>query len=165
MPSFRAVRTLPWAVPLALAAVLLLAACGGDGEGGTTPSADETPPAAGGLQPQPTPAQGLETTRTEPQGGVLNLTAADIAFSPNHLGMTQGQTVAIRLTNDDSVPHNLRIAGPDGEYETEDDTVTEPDLLNSGDTGELSFAPQIVGAYTFRCDFHPTQMGGQVVVE
>ena len=79
--------------------------------------------------------------------------------------MTLGETVTIRLTNGDSVPHNLRIAGPDGQYETEDDAVTEPDQVNAGGSGELSFAPQIAGAYTFRCDFHPTQMGGQVVVE
>ncbi|HEU4758958.1 MAG TPA: cupredoxin domain-containing protein [Dehalococcoidia bacterium] len=161
---------------LALAALLLLTAACGGGEGGggstptretpgaaQTPSSKETPPAA--LQPQPAPAQELGATITEPQGGVLDVTAVDFAFSPNHLGASLGQTVTIRLTNNDSAPHSLRIAGPDGQYETEDDAVTEPAQVNGGGTGELSFSPQIAGAYTFRCDFHPNRMGGQIVVQ
>ncbi|MFQ5472777.1 MAG: plastocyanin/azurin family copper-binding protein, partial [Dehalococcoidia bacterium] len=76
-----------------------------------------------------------------------------------------GEPILIRATNSDLVVHNLRLAGLDGQFMTEDDAVTDPDTIAAGNGGELTFAPPIAGAYTFRCDFHPETMGGLIVVQ
>lgn len=93
------------------------------------------------------------------------MTAENVAFVGNRLSIPRGEAVTIGVTNRDGVSHNLRIAGPDGEFETEDDAVTAPETINRGEAGELTFAPPLAGEYTFRCDFHPLTMGGVIVVE
>ncbi len=85
-------------------------------------------------------------------------------FAQSRVGLRVGEPVTIRVLNQDGDAHNLRIAGPDGEYQTEDDAVTAPEAIPPGEAGELTFAPQIAGEYTFRCDFFPGTMGGQIVV-
>ncbi|MEO8456913.1 MAG: cupredoxin domain-containing protein [Chloroflexota bacterium] len=113
---------------------------------------------------QPAPAQALNSVPIEPQDDTFELTAAGTKFEENFLKMSSGGSVTIRLTNNDTVPHSLRIAGLDGRFDTDDDAVTNPAQIDSGGSGELVFAPQADGAYTFRCDFHPTTMGGQIIV-
>ena len=39
------------------------------------------------------------------------------------------------------------------------------DAFYGGETGELIFSPLVPGAYSFRCDFHPDQMGGRIEVQ
>jgi plastocyanin len=92
------------------------------------------------------------------------MAASGLQFEQNYLSTSPGETVTIRLTNEDSVPHNLRIAGVDGQFTTEDDAVTTPEQVDAGQTGELTFAPPTDGVYTFQCDFHPASMGGEIVV-
>lgn len=156
-----------WLGALVLGALLALAAACGDGEDA---GADQTPADGGAsplgqLQAQPQPVQALDPRLTEPQNGLIEVTERDIAFAPNKLKIPLGQAVTIRVVNGDPVEHNLRLAGVDGRYDTEDDAVTEPPTIAAGARGELIFSPQIPGAYTFRCDFHPSRMGGQIVVE
>ena len=115
--------------------------------------------------PQPASAQPLNADPIEPQDGVIEVIASDQKFTQNYLRVpAAGDSITIRLTNNDNVPHSLRLAGLDGRYDTEDDAVTNPAQIDGGGVGELTFAPQADGAYTFRCDFHPTTMGGQIVV-
>jgi plastocyanin len=102
---------------------------------------------------------------TEAVGGIIEVAAENVAFVGNRLRIPLGEAVTIRVTNRDGLPHNLRIAGPDGEFRTEDDAVTEPEAIGRGETGELTFAPPLAGECTFRCDFHPLTMGGVIVVE
>jgi plastocyanin len=117
-----------------------------------------------GPRDQPAPAQPLDPQAVEPQDGVIEVTASGLRFEQNYLRIPLGQSVTIRLTNDDNTPHSLRIAGLDGQFDTEDDAVANPSQIEAGGVGELTFAPLSAGAYTFRCDFHPTTMGGQIVV-
>ncbi len=157
------VRLLPLAA--VLAALPLLAACSGSGDNGPTPTArPNVVQSLAPLQPQPEPVQALDATVTQPKDGVASVTAQNAAFSPNLLAATTGSTITIRLTNKDGQAHSLRIAGPDGQYQTDDDAVTEPSTVAAGETGELTFAPLVAGSYTFRCDFHPGSMGGQIRV-
>jgi plastocyanin len=143
-----------------------LAACSSSSD--STPS--PTPAAAlstaqhTGPREQPVPAQPLNTPAVEPQGGVIEVTITDTLFEQNYLRVPLGESVTIRVTNDDLIPHSLRLAGLDGQFDTEDDAVTNPPQITGGNAGEITFAPLAAGAYTFRCDFHPAQMGGQVVV-
>lgn len=155
---------------LALLFLPLIAACGDDDDG-VTPSSGvitETPnviPTVGGPQEQPDPAQELDSEAVTASDGVVEIEMADTQFTENHITMSAGEAVIIRVTNEDSTSHNLRVAGVDGQFETEDDAVTTPETIDGGQVGELTFAPPAAGAYTFQCDFHPTTMGGQIVVE
>jgi plastocyanin len=151
---------------LALTAALVLAACGDDdGDGAAdliteAPAASASPVAA---PPQPSPAQAIDATLTEPVGGVIQVSLANLSFSPNNLHVPLGESVTIRLTNDDSTSHTMRVAGIDGQYDTEDDAVVK--VINPGESSELDYSGGMAGTYTFRCDLHPGQMGGVIVVD
>ncbi len=162
-----------WALTLILAAALLVSAvaCNDEEEEGGTPAA-ETPTAgetetatAGELGEQPQSPQELATEIVAAQNGALSITTGDNFFEENNLSAALGEAVTITVTNDGAATHNMRIAGPDGEFDTEDDAVTDPDAISGGASAELTFSPEIAGAYTFRCDFHPAEMGGQITIE
>jgi mono/diheme cytochrome c family protein/plastocyanin len=76
-----------------------------------------------------------------------------------------GSTVTFNLANDGSAPHNMNIAGPDSEFETDDDAISDPDLITAGQTGVLQFTAAAAGSIDYRCDFHPDQMNGTITVE
>lgn len=150
-----------------LVVMLLLAACSGDDEddGGAATVVDTSPTPLATVQNQPEPVQPGSGEPSQPEEGVYEITAENAAFQGNDVVLPLGQPSIIRVVNSDQLTHNLRIAGLDGQYDTEDDAVTEPAAIEPGSSGELSFAPAIPGAYTFRCDFHPGSMGGQITVE
>lgn len=154
-----------------LVAVALVAAACGEGEEevngpAETPAPTESPAQGGnGLADQPDPPQAIADEVTEPAGGVIETEMGDNFFVQNNLRVALGESVTIRATNGGQAPHNLRIAGVDGEWDTDDDLVTDPDTIRSGASGELVFTPEVAGTYTFRCDFHPAEMGGVIVVE
>lgn len=162
-------------ITVVLLSLLAFAACSGDDDDSRGDSVDPTATAPadgdGGtpqgpqLQEQPEPPQELAASTTEPADGAIEVTISGSAFENNNLAVPVGQPVTIRVVNGDLVTHNLRIAGLDGQYETEDDAVTAPDAISGGETGELGFSPPVAGAYTFRCDFHLTEMGGQITAQ
>jgi hypothetical protein len=76
-----------------------------------------------------------------------------------------GASVTFNLTNDGQAVHNMNIAGPDGEFETDDDLISDPDLIAAGQTGVLQFTAAAAGSMDYRCDFHPDQMNGTITVE
>ncbi|HEY5638677.1 MAG TPA: cupredoxin domain-containing protein [Dehalococcoidia bacterium] len=154
--------------------LLLAAACGGDdddgGNGNGNGNGDTATPTApaDGIEPQPTVPQEVESDVTEAAGGVIATVASDTPnfnFSPNNLKVPLNETTTIDITNQGAAIHNLRIAGPDGEWNTADDTVSDPDLISGGGTGTVEFTPTLAGTYTFRCDIHPDVQGGVIVVE
>jgi plastocyanin len=134
------------ALALVIAAVVAgLAACGGgeEEEGGR-----ETAPAAG------TPA------------AEWDVVMKDNSFSPDRLTVPAGETVTINLTNEGNNVHNMRIAGEDGEYNTDDDAVSDPSTVPGGETATLEWEVPagLSGKVDFKCDFHP-QMTGTITVE
>ena len=87
-------------------------------------------------------------------------------FELNEFTVSPGQEVTFNITNDGVAIHNMRVDGGDGEYDTDDDTVSDPDLFEAGDTGTLVWtAPDEAGEIIFRCDFHPLEMVGAISVE
>jgi plastocyanin len=74
--------------------------------------------------------------------------------------VTAGEETTIDLENTGQAIHNMRIAGPDDEYNTDDDFVSDPDLFAGGDTGSITFTLDEPGTYNYRCDFHPLEMVG-----
>lgn len=121
----------------------------GDGGGEEHPVASETP---GG--------------ETPPSGGEIAVSMKDNSFDPDAITVAAGATASFAVTNDGAAIHNMRIAGADGDYDTDDDAVSDPFIVPSGGTGTLSWdAPAEAGEIDFRCDFHATDMVGTITVQ
>jgi plastocyanin len=151
-------KTLPLLLSLALAALLVMSfACGDDDDddGGDDNGGDET-----------SAASATDGGDGGGDGGEFEVIATDFAFDPSELSVAAGSDVSITMTNEGAAPHNLRVAGEDGEYDTDDDAVTDPDNIGGGESGTLEWtAPEAAGDFEFRCDFHPAQMTGTITVE
>jgi len=115
-----------------------------------------------------------EPAATEPAGGggaaALALELGDNFFSfegeqDPTVRVDAGAGTTIDITNGGSAIHNMRIDGVDGEYDTEDDFVSDPDLLRGGDSAGIAFQIDAPGTYQFRCDFHPAEMTGTLEVQ
>ena len=158
--AHRGLKLLLLSASLILSIALLAAACGGgDDDGGTseTPAADET--AADDADDAGPVSFDVSMSDTfEPE--VTNF------FELNEFTVSPGQEVTFNLTNDGGAIHNMRIAGDDGEYDTDDDTLSDPELSQPGDAATLVWtAPDEAGEIIFRCDFHPLDMIGTISVE
>ncbi len=75
-----------------------------------------------------------------------------------------GDTITVQLTNGGSNVHNMRTSGADAEFDSDDDAVSNPDLIPGGGTGTLTFSFAQPGTYAYRCDFHPDLMKGEITV-
>src|SRR5574341_2567176 len=117
------------------------------------PTASATPGAG-----SPTPAGG--------GGGNVAITLTDNKFDPTEFTVSAGADVTFNLTNEGVAIHNMRIAGEDGQFNTGDDTSSDPGLISGGSTATLEWtAPDSAGEILFQCDFHPTDMKGVITVE
>jgi len=127
----------PVALLLAMAlALLAAAACGGDSFN------------------LPTPGPGGET--------IIRIDMGDNFFSPNNITIRTGQKYILELHNRGKAAHNLRIAGPDQTYDTDDDIASE--LIDGGKTGTLALEMTTDGTFPFRCDPHAVEMEGKLNV-
>jgi len=121
---------------LALGAALLAAACGG----GSSETAIVITP--GG------------------DGATLDITVGDNYYKPNEFRVQAGQQLTLKVTNEGQAVHTVRLAGPDGRYETDDDTQIDPPMIKPSQTVSLVWtAPTEPGPYLFRCDYHPEETG------
>ena len=113
-------------------------------------------PACGGGSESvlPTPGPAGET--------VIRIEMRDNRFSPSALTVRAGRDYLLELHNSDGEAHNLRIAGIDNEYETDDDLVS--DNVDPGKTGTLQFRIDQPGIYEFRSDSPPIGMVGILTV-
>ncbi len=102
----------------------------------------------------PTPGPGGET--------VIRIEMRNNSFSPSALTVRAGRDYLLELRNRDGEAHNLRIAGIDNEYETDDDFVS--DNVDPGKTGSLGFRIGQPGVYDLRSDSQPITMVGTVTV-
>ncbi len=119
-------------------------------EGSPTPEATPTP---------------QETPSGTPAGG-LAVVMKDNIFEPAELTVKAGASVTFDLKNEGAAIHNMRIAGPDGSYNSDDDAVSDPNLISGGATGKLDWAaPDQPGEIKFQCDFHAPAMAGTIKVE
>jgi len=143
-----------------LATGTVAAACGGGEEGGTTATPRAT--AVGTPRATGTPAPGAAATPDAQ--GVIEIQMGDNFNKPNKLSVEAGQAVTLRFTNKGQAIHNARLAGADNGYNTGDDVVTEPNMIQPGESAELAFKLDKPGVYNFKCDFHP-EATGQITVQ
>ena len=121
----------------------------GEAEATPAPSATAAPGAT------PTPAAADVT---------LALNVGDGGFDPAEITAAAGKSFRITLTNTGAVVHNLRIAGPDGQFRTDDD-IAVSGFVNPGASGEASGKIDAPGRYAFRDDFNPTLLAGTLIVQ
>lgn len=82
-----------------------------------------------------------------------------------------GEEVTLDLVNDGLAIHNMHIAGPDNDYGLGicepggEEPCSDPDSFDPGAEGTITFSFDEAGEYVFRCDFHPIEMIGTIVVE
>lgn len=96
----------------------------------------------------------------------FDVSMGDNFFEPGEFSVPTGATVTFNLTNDGAAIHNMRISGEDGDYNTDDDGLSDPDLVSGGEEAVLEWtAPDQPGEIAFNCDFHPTDMVGTITVE
>ncbi|MCH7484694.1 MAG: hypothetical protein IIA90_06050 [Chloroflexi bacterium] len=132
-------------VALAVLGGFLLLGGGGDG-GGATPAPSATPdPRIAGL-----PIDQTITVDSDDDGQNVNP-----RFIPNAISGNAGDVIEIINPNIGSVPHNLRFAGLDGEYDTADDWLTDPPTIFAGDTGRVVVKFDEPGVYPFKCASTP----------
>src|SRR3990172_1484281 len=94
-----------------------------------------TPTAAASPTAQPSPSA---------PGAGIAVSMKDNFFEPAELTVKAGEAV-----------HNMRIAGADGNYNTGDDAVSDPQIVNAGGTAVVNWtAPGTPGEVKFQCDFH-----------
>jgi uncharacterized cupredoxin-like copper-binding protein len=93
----------------------------------------------------------------------LAVTASDDAFAPAELEGDADDRIRVTLTNEGTLAHNLRIAGPDGEFFTDDD-VRSDDIL-PGSSGEFFIEGLEPGTYEFQDDFNPGTHTGTLTLD
>jgi plastocyanin len=95
----------------------------------------------------------------------LAVTMGDHFFEPAELEVEAGQKFRIELTNEGEFVHNLRIAGPDDTYNTDDDLVSTPDPPRAGENGAVVGQIDEPGVYRFQSDYQPIEMVGTITVK
>jgi mono/diheme cytochrome c family protein len=88
----------------------------------------------------------------------------DVAGKRNPTLAVKAGAVSIQLTSVGTAIHNMVIAGPDGEFGTDDDAVSDPAAISGGGTGALSFTGTEAATLLYQCDFHPDDMKGEITI-
>ncbi len=101
--------------------------------------------------------------------GTISIALGDNYFEINgrrnpNFAVKVGDPITVQLANGGSSPHDMRTSGADAEFDSDDDTVSNPDLIPGGGTGTLTFSFTQPGTYSYRCDFHPDLMKGEITV-
>jgi plastocyanin len=91
--------------------------------------------------------------------GVVELSAADLAFDASVIQAPAGEPFTIRLTNNDSAEHNVSVYTQEG-----GDEIVIGEFIGQGESVDVEVPAQDSGEYYFVCDLH-TNMNGAVVVE
>jgi plastocyanin len=121
--------------------------------------------ATGSPTPGATPTP--QGTPSGTPGGAVAVSLKDNLFEPKDLTVKAGAAVTFELTNEGVAVHNMRVAGADGKYNTDDDAASDPGIIQAGGTGTVTWtAPAQAGPVQFQCDFHVALgMIGTITVE
>jgi plastocyanin/heme-degrading monooxygenase HmoA len=104
-----------------------------------------------------------------PDGGPPPFDMEDNEFPQDELRAPADTDVSIPVVNSGRAIHNVHVA-LDGDYDSavcetgDEEPCTDPDQIRGGQDGTLTFNLP-AGEYDFRCDFHPEEMTGTLLVE
>ncbi len=93
---------------------------------------------------------GGETTAAG--GSTVSVTATDFKFDPETLTAKAGEATTFTIKNDGAVKHNLTIK----------DLKVNADV-DKGKSASQSVTPT-AGTFEYHCEYHPTQMKGELTV-
>jgi plastocyanin len=93
-----------------------------------------------------------------------NFFAVGDAHNPTFT-MSAGESFTIPIKNSGAAIHNMATAGPDGELNTDDDLISDPDTISGGGDGEITITYATAGTYKYQCQFHPVDMVGEIIVQ
>jgi hypothetical protein len=117
---------------------------------------------------EPTAEPGGESPSAPPGPGGESILMHDNFFtvdgSDNNPDITAAMGDELAVVNEGAAIHNIRVAGPDGDYNSDDDIVSDPDTIRGGQEGTLTVDLD-PGDYDYQCDFHPTEMLGTFTVQ
>jgi plastocyanin len=118
-----------------------VAACGGESTGASEPQSGSASSAT------PSPVS-------------IEIAENDDGFVPRSVTVERGQLVHVTFANRGTVIHNLRIAGPNGQFGGAGDFILGQPVVAPGEsaTGDWQ-APAQAGSRPFRCDAHPAHTG------
>ena len=134
----------------------------GSGTSQSTPPADHTFPTELTATPA---ATSLATPIPAAEAGTFGVSLRDNFFEPKEISVAPGEKVTFDLGNDGALPHNMRIAGPDGKFNTADDTVSSPNVVLGRQSATLEWqGAASPGSIPFQCDIHPGVMAGIMTV-
>lgn len=137
---------------VAVAASVLLAACGSD-NGGAMSGMDH---GGGTDSTMASPA----ASACEPQRIALAVTATDSKFDTDCLSAPAGQAFTIAFENKEPVVHNVVIL----KSHSSDEVLFRGELLRGPAAMDYEVPPLEAGTYVFHCDPHQGEMRGTLVV-
>jgi plastocyanin len=104
--------------------------------------------------------------------GSTDVVMGDNFFDSDDITVAAGDTMTFNLTNEGAAVHNMHIAQADGSYSDDicdvdgADPCSDPDVVASGQTAVLVWeVDDEPGTFSFRCDFHPTDMTGTLTIQ
>lgn len=90
----------------------------------------------------------------------VEIAESDEGFEPRLVTIERGQLVRLTFVNKGKVIHNLRIAGPNGQFGGPGDIILGQPVVMPGQSAMIEWqAPGQPGQVIFRCDVHPDHTG------
>jgi uncharacterized cupredoxin-like copper-binding protein len=131
---------------------------------GVAPATGKVVVGAAEATPAPTASPAPGTPTPAPVDVTAEISVNEGAFDPPELTVPAGKSFRITVKNNGAVVHNLRIAGPDGQFRTDDD-IAVSGFVNPGASGDASGKIDAPGSYAFRDDYNPTLITGTLIVQ
>lgn len=121
--------------------------------------------AAGSAAPAPatSPTPAATPSSSGGAGTVLQISSLDDStFDTDTLTATANTSITVEYLNDTAIPHNIHFY--DGPDDTAPSLAQTAVVTGPGNTQSVTFTTPGPGSYFFRCDVHPLQMVGTLVV-
>jgi plastocyanin len=114
---------------------------------------------SGATDESPAETDAADSGTATVEGGTVEISADDLAFSVSTIEATAGEDFTITLVNNDSAPHNISIYSEEG-----GEQLALGPTAEAGQTVTTDVSALEAGEYFFVCDIHPTEMTGTLVV-